>query len=55
MFQFERLQRPPRLHKMPEEPTRGTLEEEVRLLILPSDGVPRVPDLMPVVRLTSKD
>jgi hypothetical protein len=55
MYQFERLTRPPRLHKGNEATTSGTLEEDVRLSILPSDGVPRVPDLMPVVRLPSKD
>lgn len=52
MYQFERLTRPPRLHKTKEATTSGTLEEEVRLTILPADGVPRVPDLMPVVRLS---
>ncbi len=51
MYQFERLTRPPRLHKRKEATTTGTLEEEVRLTILPADGVPRLPDLMPVVRL----
>jgi hypothetical protein len=51
MYQFERLNRPPRLHQAKEEPTSGTLEEGVRLTIIPADGVPRVPDLMPVVRL----
>jgi hypothetical protein len=51
MYQFERLTRPPRLHQAKEEATRGTLEEEVRLTIVPDDAVPRVPDLMPVVRL----
>lgn len=54
MYQFERLTRPPRLHKANETTTRGTLEDEVRLTILPADGVPRVPDLMPVVRLSSQ-
>ncbi|MHB1425809.1 MAG: hypothetical protein ACYC3I_21800 [Gemmataceae bacterium] len=51
MYQFERLTRPPRLHKIKEATTSGTLEEEVRLTILPTDGVPRLPDLVPVVRL----
>jgi len=57
MYQFQRLTRPPRLHKQEDNkyPTRGTLQEEVRLTILPADGVPRVPDLMPVVRLPPKD
>ena len=52
-YQFERLTRPPRLHKSNATTTSGTLEEEVRLTILPADGVPRVPDLMPVVRLSA--
>jgi hypothetical protein len=55
MYQFERLTRPPRLHQTKETTTSGTLEEEVRLSIIPTDGVPRLPDLMPVVRLSSKD
>jgi hypothetical protein len=52
MYQFERLARPPRLHRTKEATTNGTLEEEVRLTILPADGVPRIPDLMPVIRFT---
>jgi hypothetical protein len=51
MYRFERLLRPPRLHKMTEPNTAGTLEEKVRLTITPADGVPRLPDLLPVVRL----
>jgi hypothetical protein len=47
--------RPPRLHKVNEATTSGTLEEDVRLSILPADGVPRIPDLMPIVRLGSKE
>ncbi len=50
-YQFECLRRPPRLHKAGEPNTAGSLEEGVRLTITPDDGVPRVPDLMPVVRL----
>ncbi len=55
MYQFERLTRPPRLHKTKEETSTGTLEEKVRLTITPSDGLPRLPDLLPVVRLEQKD
>jgi hypothetical protein len=51
MYQFERLRRPPRLHRTKEATTSGTLEDEVRLTIIPADGVPRLPDLMPVVKL----
>jgi hypothetical protein len=50
-YQFECLRRPPRLHGKDQENTAGTLQEGVRLTILPEDGVPKVPDLMPVVRL----
>jgi hypothetical protein len=55
MYQFERLVRPPRLHKMKEAATAGTLEENVRLTVTPPEGVPHLPDLIPVVRLESKD
>ncbi len=51
LYQFERLLRPPRLHKKDEPNTTGSLQEGVRLTFTPADGVPRVPDLMPVVRL----
>jgi hypothetical protein len=50
VYQFERLRRPPRLHKADESNLSGTLEEGVLLMIEPTDGVPGVPDLMPVVR-----
>jgi hypothetical protein len=49
-YQFERLARPPRLHKSGEPSSSGTLAEGVRLLVTPPDGLPRVPDLLPVVR-----
>jgi hypothetical protein len=55
MYQFERLTRPPRLHKAKEESSTGTLEENVHLTIAPADGLPRLPDLLPVVRLEQKD
>jgi hypothetical protein len=51
MYRFECLRRPPRLHKAGEANTEGSLQEGVRLTIHPEDGVPRVPDLLPVVRL----
>lgn len=51
VYQFESLLRPPRLHKADEPNTRGVLAEGVRLSIVPENGVPRVPDLLPVVRL----
>jgi hypothetical protein len=55
MYQFERLVRPPHLHKAKAEAVTGTLEEKVRLTITPTDGVPRLPDLLPVVRLEAKE
>jgi hypothetical protein len=54
MYQFESLLRPPRLHKKDEPNTAGSLQEGVRVIIKPADGVPRVPDLMPVVRLEGR-
>jgi hypothetical protein len=55
MYQFERLARPPRLHKVKEATTSGTLEEKVRLIITPPEGIPPLPDLLPVVRLEKRD
>jgi hypothetical protein len=51
MYEFESLLRPPRLHKKDEPNTMGSLQKGVRVTLTPADGVPRVPDLMPVVRL----
>ena len=50
VFQFERLLRPPRLHRTDEPSTEGTLEEGIELNVTPADAIPRVPELMPVVR-----
>jgi hypothetical protein len=55
LYQFERLVQPPQLHHRQEAAAHGTLAEEVRLIITPADGVPRLPDLMPVVRLPAQD
>ncbi len=51
LYRFECLRRPPRMHKAGEANTEGSLQEGVRLTIQPEDGVPAVPDLLPVVRL----
>jgi hypothetical protein len=48
-YQFERLLRPPRLHRSAEPSAEGTLLEGIQLTITPADGVPRVPDLMPII------
>ncbi|HEY7157494.1 MAG TPA: hypothetical protein VH575_26300 [Gemmataceae bacterium] len=55
MYQFQCLTREPRLHKAEKDPSTGTLEEKVFLTITPADGVPSLPDLLPVVRLEAKD
>jgi hypothetical protein len=49
VYQFERLERPPRLHRKGQDNTEGEVLEAVSLLIAPEDGVPKIPDLMPVV------
>ena len=51
-YQFERLLRPPRLHKADEPNAKGERMEGVRVLVSPAEGWPRVPDLLPVVRLS---
>jgi GTPase SAR1 family protein len=49
-FQFERLVRPPRLQATSAPNSEGTAAEGIELLITPTDGVPRLPDLMPGAR-----
>jgi hypothetical protein len=49
VYQFERLVQPPRLHPKDKENTQGELQEGISLEITPANGVPIVPDLMPVV------
>lgn len=49
VYQFERLVRPPRLHAKDKENTQGEVQEGISLEITPEDGLPKVPDLMPVV------
>jgi len=51
VYQFERLVRPPRLHRKDQENIKGELLDDVHLAIQPAHGVPTVPDLMPVVIL----
>jgi hypothetical protein len=52
LYQFERLVRPPRLHPRDKENTQGEVQEGISLEINPEGGVPKVPDLMPVVPVT---
>jgi hypothetical protein len=54
LYRFECLRRPPRLHKAGEVSTEGSLQEGVRVTVQPDDGLPRVPDLLPVVRLEGR-
>jgi hypothetical protein len=49
MYQFQALAAAPRLHKATEANTDGKIAEGVALEVSPKDGLPRVPDLMPVV------
>jgi GTPase SAR1 family protein len=51
LYQFEKLIRPPRLHKVGQNPVEGDSAEGVRLTVSPPDGLPRVPDLLPIVPL----
>ena len=51
-YQFERLLRSPRLHRPNQENTEGSLAEGVSLSVTPERGLPRVPDLLPVVKLS---
>lgn len=53
VFQFERLTRPPRLHRKDQLPVEGELAEDVGLIVAVG-MIPRLPDLMPVVKLTKK-
>jgi GTPase SAR1 family protein len=51
VYQFEHLTREPRLHARGAAPTTGTMEAKIRLDVSPGQGsIPRLPDLIPVVR-----
>src|SRR5262249_34535260 len=54
VYQFERLVRPPRLHRKDQENTAGELKDGVVLSVVPERGVPRLPDLLPVVDLRKR-
>ncbi len=53
VYQFERLQKPPRLRRT-EPPEASTVADGVQLIVSPASGVPTVPDLLPVVKLTKR-
>ena len=51
MYEFERLSRGPRLHAKDDDPTKGEYLEDIRLMPAGSStSIPRVPDLVPVVK-----
>jgi GTPase SAR1 family protein len=50
VFEFERLARPPRLHRKDQDNTEGKIIDEATLTII-EGSLPAVPDLMPVVKL----
>jgi hypothetical protein len=49
LYQFQCLLREPRLHKANEANTTGKIAEGAALEVVPKDGVPRIPDLLPIV------
>jgi hypothetical protein len=49
VYQFQRLQSPPRLHAAGQSTLDGKLEERMILTILPENGVPSLPSLVPQV------
>ncbi len=49
VYKFQCLSGVPRLHKATDANTEGKVAEGVSLEVSPKDGVPRVPDLLPVV------
>jgi hypothetical protein len=51
VYQFERLVRPPRLHRKDQANTEGKVIEGAGLSVSPERGIPPVPDLLPVVKL----
>lgn len=52
VYQFEHLTREPRLHARNAEPTAGQIEPAIRLQVAAGQGtIPRLPDLVPVVKL----
>jgi hypothetical protein len=51
LYQFEHLSRGAFLHPFDQGPASGTYDEDLRLVPGADTHIPRVPDLMPVVRL----
>jgi hypothetical protein len=54
-YKFERLLREsPRLHRPGQDVTQAEIVKGVTLTVTPEDGVPKVPDLLPVVKLEAR-
>ena len=51
LYQFEHLERGAWLHQEGKDPSSGRYEESLRLVPAGDTRIPRVPDLMPVVKL----
>jgi hypothetical protein len=49
MYQFEKLSRPPALHEENRPVMKSQVADGVTLSFVPPDGVPAVPDLVPVI------
>lgn len=49
VYQFQRLQEPPRLHAVGQSHLDGKLEDRVTLTIAPENGIPHLPSLVPNV------
>jgi hypothetical protein len=54
IYQFDRLHRSPRLLRKGQKETEGAIADSVVLTVSPEGGVPRVPDLVPVVILKKR-
>jgi hypothetical protein len=53
-YQFERLLNQPRLLRKGQKETEGPVAKDVTLVVTPGGGIPRVPDLLPVVILKKR-
>jgi hypothetical protein len=53
-YQFQRLLSHPRLLRKGQKDTEGVIASDVTLSVTPEGGIPRVPDLMPVVILKKR-
>jgi len=54
IYQFDRLHRAPRLLRKGQKETEGLVADSVILTVSPEGGVPKVPDLVPVVILKKR-